>query len=661
MKTIKKRVLIVVAFVTSHCLAQAQQIDKSVYSLLNLDYKGLETVKQALAEGRETVAAQKLLEYYQNRTGIMDTSLNLNNIKASADDMKKANEALEHKLYAHKGFQPSFFYGKDIDWRYWPVKDHELRFCLHRQEWFAPMGRAFRGTGDEKYAKEWVFQYLDWIKKNPLIEGQKVINGVPVTKADLENEVFAWRPLEACGRIPTAGRCLEYFKTSKYFTPEFLLTYLSNLHKHAAYVTRHYSAEGNHLLFQAQYVLYAGIFFPELIDAPKWRKSGIAVLNKEINKQMYDDGMLWELDLGYHQGAIGTFLSAYEMSLINNYGKEFPESYLKTVEKMILATMNTTFPNNLAPHFSDGKAGTSPKLYQNWLRYFPNNKQIAYMASEGKSGELPPYLSNALKNSGFYIFRNGWKKDATVMILKAGPPAEWHNQPDNGTFDLYINGRNFFPDGGCYVYGGDEEVLKKRAWFRQTMVHKTLTLNNANIEEMNSKRLLWSLEGDVEKLVVENQSYRGLKHRRSVFFVDKRFFVIVDEAQGNAKGNVAIHYQFPEQTVNTLTKRNKINTLYNDGNNVCLQVFGPKNMRMVEEEGWISHSYLQKNKRPAFGFESSKNKENSVRFITVIVPIAEEKSAPKISATFDKKNFNEKSLDITVKLGKATHKLGYRL
>ena len=111
---------------------------------------------------------------------------------------------------------------------------------------------------------------------------------------------------------------------------------------------------------------------------------------------------------------------------------------------------------------------------------------------------------------------------------------------------------------------------------------------------MDSKCLLWSPEGNVEKLVVENQSYPGLKHRRSVFFVDKRFFVIVDEAQGNAKGNVAIHYQFPEEAVNALSKQNKINTLYNDGNNVCLHVFGPKNMKMVEEEGWISHFYLKK-------------------------------------------------------------------
>ena len=31
-----------------------------------------------------------------------------------------ADEALQHTFFAHKGYQPSFNYGEDIDWRYWP-------------------------------------------------------------------------------------------------------------------------------------------------------------------------------------------------------------------------------------------------------------------------------------------------------------------------------------------------------------------------------------------------------------------------------------------------------------------------------------------------------------------------------------------------------------
>ncbi len=35
------------------------------------------------------------------------------------------------------------------------------------------MGKAYRISGDEKYAKEWAYQYMDWIKKNPLTGVEK--------------------------------------------------------------------------------------------------------------------------------------------------------------------------------------------------------------------------------------------------------------------------------------------------------------------------------------------------------------------------------------------------------------------------------------------------------------------------------------------------------
>ena len=80
---------------------------------------------------------------------------------------------MDHTFFVHKGYQPSYNYGKDINWEYWPVKDNELRWQLHRHKWFTPMGKAYRISSDEKYAKEWVFQYIDWIKKNPLVKNGK--------------------------------------------------------------------------------------------------------------------------------------------------------------------------------------------------------------------------------------------------------------------------------------------------------------------------------------------------------------------------------------------------------------------------------------------------------------------------------------------------------
>ena len=91
------------------------------------------------------------------------------------------------------------------------------------------------------------------------------------------------------------------------------------------------------------------------------------------------------------------------------------------------------------------------------------------------------------------------------MVVKAGPKGEWHCQPDNGTFELWFNGRNLFPDSGSYVYAGDDEVMKLRNWFRRTSSHNTLTLDEKNLQTTQSVTKLWQPEGNEQILVLLRQ------------------------------------------------------------------------------------------------------------------------------------------------------------
>lgn len=97
------------------------------------------------------------------------------------------------------------------------------------------------------------------------------------------------------------------------------------------------------------------------------------------------------------------------------------------------------------------------KNYREWSKLFPKNETIKYLASDGKEGALPDYMSKGFLKSGFFVFRNSWGMDATQMVVKAGPKGFWHCQPDNGTFEMWFNGKNLFPDSGSYVYAGEGE------------------------------------------------------------------------------------------------------------------------------------------------------------------------------------------------------------
>ena len=648
-------------------VADAQQLRQEAFELINLDYPGLEKVKAACSRQKWEAAAQELLNYYRSRTGITHPDIDLKNLTISREEQKWADDALEHTFFVHKGYQPSYNYGKDINWEYWPVKDNELRWQLHRHKWFTPMGKAYRISGDEKYAKEWVHQYMDWVQKNPLVnmkQDEFELVSAGEVKEDADNVYFAWRQLEVSNRLQDQTCQFLLFCSASAFTPEFLTEFIVNYHRHGAHLLKNYSAEGNHLLFEAQRMVYAGVFFPELKDAAIWRESGINILNREIKKQVYNDGGQYELDPHYHLAAINIFCKALRMADCNGFRNEFPSEYLDTVKNMIAFYANICFPDYTNPCFSDAKLGdyqAELANYRDWLALFPDCDWIRYYATEGREGAPFPYLSHGALTSGFFTFRNGWKQDATVMVVKAGPKGEWHCQPDNGTFELWFNGRNLFPDTGAYVYAGSAEVMKLRNWFRQTRVHNTLTLDGRNLETTQSVTGLWQPEGKEQILVMENPGYKGLKHRRTVFFVDQAYFVIVDEATGNARGTVNLNYHFREGEVNVDAEKNMVTTAYEGPSNVKLQCFPEKSASLRAEEGWRSTAYRQRVARTSVAFDANKDDAEAVRYITVIYPVKDVAAYPALEAKFLNKGYDEKGVEVEVSVNGTVRRLASRL
>ncbi|KIO75058.1 heparinase [Pedobacter lusitanus] len=643
-----KKCIILCILLGSALLIKAQErtITRQDFEDINLTYPGLEKTNALFLAGKYDDAARQLLSYYRGRKTITHPEFNLSDEadfigkSIGTANLEKANNALEHKFQPHKGY--GFFdYGKDINWQLWPVKDNEVRWQLHRVYWWQSMGLAYRSNGDEKYAKEWIYQFRDWVTKNPL-------------GLSNDNDRYAWRPLEVSERVQSLPGTFKLFVNSPNFSPVFLLDFLQSYHQQANYIPLHYSELGNHLLFEAQRVLFAGSFFPEFNDAASWRKSGITVLNNEIKKQVYADGMQFELSPTYHVAAIDIFLKAYNAAKMAGVENEFPQSFSKTIENMIMATINISFPDYNNPMFGDSwliDKKARIKQFENWSKAFPDNRIIKYFASEGKEGELPSYLSHGLTTAGFYTFRNGWNNQSTVMILKASPPGEFHAQPDNGTFELWVKGRDFTPDGGVYVYSGDTEINKLREEYRQTKVHQTLTLNNKNMVITKALLNKWETGKNLDRLTYTNPSYPNLNHQRTILFINQKYFLIIDKAFGKATGNLGIHFQLKEDSKPVFDQiKNIIYTTYTDGNNLLIQSLNKDKINLNEEKGKVSYAYRKEEPRPAFVFEKSKKDGDTQKFITVMFPY-EGKRIPEISIAenpgndFDKGNID---IDITI-------------
>ncbi|KQM77175.1 heparinase [Pedobacter sp. Leaf216] len=645
----KKNILLYMLMCISlFATAQDIPITKASFDAINLAYPGLEKVNKLFNAGEYNDAANALLTYYRNRKNIKHPDFNVGDeARFRGKDIGKANQvkadnALEHKFQPQKGYG-YYDYGKDINWDFWPVKDNEVRWQLHRVTWWQPMGMAYRSSADEKYAKEWIFQFRDWANKNPLGKSK-------------DNDSFAWRPLEVSERIQSLPGTFNLFVSSPNFTPSFLLEFLNLFNQQTDYIPKNYSTEGNHLLFEAQRVLGSGSIFPELKQAAAWRKSGIEVLNREIKKQVYPDGMQWELSPTYHVATIDIFLKAYNAAKLAGAEKEFPESYIKTVENMVIATANISFPDYNNPMFGDSwpvEKSSRIKAFAAWAKTFPQNEEIKYFATDGAAGALPNYLSHGLTSSGFYTFRNGWNDKSTVMILKASQPGEFHAQPDNGTFELWVKGRNFTPDAGCYLYSGDAEVTKKRNWYRQSRVHSTLTLDNQNMVITKAQQNKWFTAlnkpsnngegaGKMDILTYTNPSYQDLNHQRSVLFIDQKYFLIIDQAIGKATGNLGVHFQLKEDSKPVFDKaKNKVYSTYSDGNNLLIQSLNADKITLNEEEGKVSYIYNQEIPRPAFVFEKPKRDNKTQNFISIVYPF-EGSKAPEVAITENTGNSLEK-------------------
>ena len=611
---------------------------KEVFDLLDLDRPGLEQVKAAYERQQWDQAAQALLKYYRTREGIYMPGQDSR--KASEKDRLWADDALRHTFHVLE--DPVWNYGRDINWQYWPVKDIEMRVQLHRQGWWTSLGRVYCTTGKEKYAREYVFEFRDWVKKNPYKSFGVTQNGTVSSGAlDIQspNECFAWRPLEVGIRLLRWVMQFELFLNSRHFTPEFLLEFLRAYHQNASVLMQSFSPSGNHLIHQSSGVIRAGICFPEFKDAESWVRAGAENLTREIGRQSYPDGCHFELDPGYHIGVVESYNDAIQVAARNGKLDLFPPECLEQLVRMTLYYLDYRYPDGTHPCFSDARRHddlADNELLKDVSGYCdtPESRRILWFATGGKEGEAPVYKSSGHPDTGFYTFRNGWTEGSIIMPVKATERGMWHAQPDFGTFELWAFGKILMPDAGAYMYSGDEAIERERAYFKATARHNALTLDDRNYDKPHPEVICWEGESDspgevkcpadwadIQRLSVQHEAYSGLTRRRSIAFVDEIFFIVVDEVRGSATGTLTLRNGLGGGTLEETARGNFV---YRDGDaGLRMLVFGPAGADISVDKDWFSEAFHEKSERPVVRVDATRSPEDGTQcFVTIICPFS---------------------------------------
>ncbi|NND08551.1 MAG: alginate lyase family protein [Saprospiraceae bacterium] len=612
-------------------------------SRLDLSRDGMKSVEQHKNDPAQ--AAIALLEYYRERTFVRHPRdreyMVEQEIKLDPKDLEIADDAIKHIFIGQRAY-PAFHCGDDINWNSRPVKDMEWVWQLNRMYFWDALAKSFRATGDEKYATAWCHQIVDWTKKNP----------------NDEDHQYAWRSIEAGIRGKSWTGLFFQFLQADSFNPAVLVAMLNSCYDHASYLMTQYKTGSNWALMEAEGLAFIAMTFPEFIESEGWRKEAIKRLSSEITKQVYADGHQRELAMGYHIGCIDWFLRTYQMAEMNGLASDFPATYLSTIEKMCAVPMKLCMPDGTNVPFGDawmGSSGQHADRFKKWSTMF-GRSDFLYLATLGEQGSPPRATAFALPESGLYSMRSDWSSDALCLVLKCGPDGGGHCQPDNGTFDLYVGNKNLMPDAGSYIYSGDPEGRK---WFRQSSVHQTLTLNGVNTRYAPKLRL-WKPGEEHDILVVENQSYPHLKHRRSVIFVDKKYFVVIDEALGRDTGAVDIHFQLAPGEAVYDSDSFRVLSNYSKGWNLSVMTMPESDLKLEEELGQVSYEYTKKQPRPAFRFRQQKTATEHIRFVTIIQPFPESTSPTRYSAVVHS-SIGDPNIQMSISEGSQLRKISFGL
>ncbi|MCD8080946.1 MAG: heparinase II/III family protein [Bacteroides sp.] len=652
-------------------------IDKEVFQLFNLDHPGLEKAKEYYEKEEYYYGAQQLLEYYRVRTAIENPNVSLIHVQATDADRSKADYALDDYRFFVNNYYEDADAGKPyslkkngtIDWGFKPEgADDEYQKQLHRHQWFVPQAKTYRATKNEKYIESWIAVYSDWLKQNPMPQ-----EGTNTT---------SWWQLQVAERVYGQIELFDYYKHSVHFTPQWFSTFMVHFAAHADFLVKYPYSGGNILVSQATSLAFAGVLFPELKNAETWMNTGYKILGEEVRTQFLEDGMHMELDLSYHISAIADFYDVMKLAEANQVTSRLPADFKESLRKASELVMHFTFPNffnsrlsgQCVPGFNDTRQAswTRSVLTRNFKRYvemFPDNHELLYMATAGQQGSRPDTDPKVFDKSGYYVLRTGWEPICTMLIhsnnydYSDSPLRLWsHNQPDNGTFELYHNGRNFFPDTGVYAYYESGGSNDDRRWFRQTSVHNTLTLDQADITTAKGKLLKSSTEGNVQAIVTENPGYANLKHRRYIFLVDQKFVVLVDEGIGNAAGTINLNFNLceDENKINASAYKG-IRTDFADGNNIVTGSFGNKDITFSTFTGKVSYVLTSATERKAYRVNMEKAAHETARFITVICPVQGSTAATTLSASFRNETYNESGVSLEITIDGVVYDIEYHL
>ncbi len=464
-------------------------------------------------------------------------------------------------------------FGKTIDWNleYRSGKRAPLRFYrdlhgieprdigdtkniweLNRHNFFLHCAKAYLATGERRYYEKWREMLLSWIERNPYNVG---IN---------------WE-----SSIELAMRAINWIWSSYFFIDELEkdLGAAERLREsivlHALHIDRHlsrYFSPNTHLTAEALGLVYIGISFPDVKEAPRWVSRGLAILDAELDRQVLDDGGYFEMATYYHKYTIDFYL--HYLMLTGDRARWSPRAVSK-IKKLVKHLMLVAEPDGTIPLIGDSDGGELLHLgasKRNMMgaccaaAVLLEDPELASLCGDAfreeawwllgrggletfrrmKKGAAPRPCHSINSDSGLFCFRTGMAPDDSFVTIDCGPHG-WgacgHAHADLLSFEWFCDGSKVIVDPGTYTYKGSQA---SRDEIRSSRRHNTITIDNVS-QSIPGDTFKWKKVAHpkgVRAKTFENIGFfegehdaydsRGCGHRRALLFFGKELTVVAD-------------------------------------------------------------------------------------------------------------------------------------